>query len=145
VVTLLLLFCLEYQLQRTPTKLLMDLFAKLWKTGGSREEGATTTTTKKCFHIHGYSSCSYFSHAVCVAKELQKQNPDSINLFIEEVDRKEWPSHVHKLQQELGTTHRTSPLIYEGCAGAATVIGGCDQFLSQVKTNYHFSASECKL
>jgi len=102
--------------------------------------------TSKCYYIHGFSKCSYFETAKCLANELQKQNPE-IKIIVREVKNHEWPEHVTQMRKELGdkaSKHRTSPFIYEGCTESnIKFIGGCDDFVYLVKKKYSFESPMC--
>lgn len=78
-----------------------------------------------CLYVEGYSTCSYFKQAKCIALAIQEKNPQ-VTINIREVPRENWQTLLQSTKQSLGVSaseHRTSPIVYQGCGDEKHFIG----------------------
>jgi len=107
-----------------------------------------------CYHIYGFTNCSYFSRAICASNEFiskyEKEHPNAkVSVTVKEVPRLKWKDEIDRVKQKSGierNPHRTSPMVFEGCTALEmnrNFVGGYSDFLDTLQQQYQFHSSQC--
>ncbi|KAG0170782.1 hypothetical protein DFQ28_001695 [Apophysomyces sp. BC1034] len=112
------------------------LFSSWFSTAPAKTDLDDIPKKTHCYHIEGFLSCIYFQNAIEVGDRLSEKHPH-IKVDVNAYVREQWADRSKELQQAFGTSHRTSPFIYEGCStDRQNLVGGYTDFAKRIKETY---------
>ncbi|KAG0015457.1 hypothetical protein BGZ81_011661 [Podila clonocystis] len=109
------------------------------------EKPETPVKKEICYFIEGFLACPYFQDAMSLADRLDTtSNQSKIQVEVTAHSRPEWRERIGELNKEIpgAQDHRTSPVVWEGCAGQPIrFIGGYDNFMQYTRKKHFVGES----
>lgn len=87
------------------------------------------------FTIVGYSGCSFHGKAKAAGQALVQHHPE-VTVDAQTLSRGAYMAHLEEVCAQRGISHRTSPIVFKGTEADGMLVGGCDDFLAILKSDY---------